>query len=74
MVLAAAENTYGDTGGFCVIPGAKNIKTSAIMSLSECKMNDRKWGMRDENVWTFIEKYSSDSTFSGVAFPAIAVL
>lgn len=25
MVLAVAENTYGDTGGFCVIPGAKNI-------------------------------------------------
>lgn len=40
MVLAAAENTYGDTGGFCVIPGAKNIYASAIMSLSECKMND----------------------------------
>lgn len=25
MVLAASENTYGDTGGFCVIPRAKNI-------------------------------------------------
>ena len=23
MVLAASENTYGDIGGFCVIPGAK---------------------------------------------------
>lgn len=74
MVLAASENTYGDTGGFCVIPGAKNIYASAIMSLSECKMNDRKWGMRDENVWTFIEKYSSDSTSSGITFHAIAVL
>lgn len=25
MVLAASENTYGDTGDFCVIPRAKNI-------------------------------------------------
>lgn len=25
MVLAASENTYGDTGGFCAIPRAKNI-------------------------------------------------
>ena len=30
--------------------------------------------MRDENVWTFIEKYSSDSTSSGITFHAIAVL
>lgn len=25
MVLAASENPYGDTGGFCAIPWAKNI-------------------------------------------------
>ena len=25
MVLAASENPYGDTGGFCAIPRAKNI-------------------------------------------------
>ena len=25
MVLAASQNPYGDTGGFCAIPRAKNI-------------------------------------------------
>ena len=30
--------------------------------------------MRDENVWTFFEKYSSNSTSSGITFHVIAVL
>ena len=35
------------------------------MSLLECKMMEEN---EHENVWTFIEKYSSDSTSSGITF------